>query len=255
MKISLITATGGRPEAWTLCKHWITRQTVLQNKNFSVEWIIVDDCDPETVSYTELTQAGFPKCLVLNPEQKWQPGQNTQARNLLLATELNQVSGDIIAIIEDDDWYHPEYLEKMIGALQETSNDMVGEARAIYYTLPQKHWRRFPNKAHSSLCSTVFRKNLLEIFRATIRYCQKFHKPWIDMEFWEIAGKLYNSSLFSESKYVLGIKGLPGRKGIGMGHDGVSGNMWNFDVDLKFLRNYIGEKDLELYKPYMVRRK
>jgi hypothetical protein len=63
--VTLLTVTGGRPEAWGLCKRWMAAQTVQPDR-----WIIVDDVGDVPEATIQVTP-------------RWQPGQNTQARNLL----------------------------------------------------------------------------------------------------------------------------------------------------------------------------
>ena len=99
MKISVITLTGGREIAFTLCERWMKRQTLKPD-----EWIVVDDYEKRT------------KCKmgqkVIRRKPFWRPGEMTLQKNLLEALKI--VTGDIILIIEDDDWYSPNYIENIL---------------------------------------------------------------------------------------------------------------------------------------------
>lgn len=227
--LTLITPTGGRPEAFALCERWMAAQTVKWD-----QWIVVDDCDPPTP--TTLGQT------VIRPEPLWQPGDNTQARNLLAALPL--IEGDLIAIIEDDDWYGPRYLESIETYLQIFL--AVGQIPACYYNVPASMWRNNKNDNHASLCQTAFHASELRNLEAVIHLAPKF----IDLEFWhrERAIKEQTTLLYTpKHPLCVGMKGLPGRDGIGGGHiPGRSG--WNEDNGDK-LRELLGD-DARLYEQW-----
>ena len=199
--LTLITPTGGRPLAWALCQRWMAAQ----DYEGPVHWIIVDDGhQPQPVSFRrdhwELT--------LVRPQPYWQPGENTQARNLLAG--LAQVpDGGRLLIIEDDDHYAPSWLRMANDALGRA--ELVGETRARYYNVSDWRWLEHNNSAHASLCATGMRGAAIQMFHEC---CTSQHR-FIDMTLW----RNYPGSkrLFS-GHLVTGIKGLPGRAGIGMGH-------------------------------------
>lgn len=78
------------------------------------QWIVVDD-GPTTMPLT-LQQT------LIRPQPLWS-GENTQRRNLLAA--LNALETDFILIIEDDDWYSPDYVAGMVSQLED--HGVVGE--------------------------------------------------------------------------------------------------------------------------------
>src|SRR5690606_8566975 len=72
---TLLSATGARPEAWAICERLMARQDYAG----PVRWVIVDDGpEPQPVTF----QRDGWVLEVVRPEPYWQPGQNTQARNL-----------------------------------------------------------------------------------------------------------------------------------------------------------------------------
>jgi len=227
--ITLITPTGGRPQAFALCEQFMLAQTY----SGALQWFVVDDCLPPTACSAHQLQ------VVPNPY--WSPGQNTQARNLLEAIPHAQY--DCIVIIEDDDYYAPRYLEYMVGLLQ--SADLVGISNAQYYNVRTRTYRQHSNTHHASLCSTAMRRSVLQMLQVV---CQEKAK-WIDIELWaRWSGSKSLKSPFNPA-LVVGIKGLPGRPGIGRGHIMNPEHGYNTDKDLQMLTTWIGEAARQ-YKNY-----
>lgn len=219
--IKLLTVTGGRPLAWELCKLWMSRQTLKPDA-----WIIVDDCDP----ISNLRGIDIP-VLIIRPQPRWKPGDNTQQRNLLQGLENVSVNDKLI-IIEDDDWYRDDYVKTMSAFLDR--NNLVGERNALYYHVGQRVYRYCQNRTHASLCSTAMTGDAITKFKRT---CEKNVK-FIDLELWRShRGKLYDTTM------TVGIKGLPGRPGIGAGHR-MKGTK---DPNLGKLRSRIGG-DVRFYE-------
>lgn len=225
--LTLLTATGARPQAWAICERLMARQDYAG----PVRWVIVDDGpEPQPVSF----QRAAWELIVIRPAPFWRTGQNTQARNLLKGLPAVGAS-DRLVICEDDDWYAPDWLTHVAGQLERA--ELVGEQRARYYNIALRRGRQLSNTHHSSLCSTAMRGSALEAFRRSCGQQPKF----IDLHLWRHARSRH---LFSGHR-VVGIKGLPGRGGIGMGHrnnfSGVD------DRDGALLREWIGE-DARLYQ-------
>lgn len=222
----LITPTGGRPKQFELCCKWMRKQTY----NGRILWIIVDDCYPYT---TEKTY-DFPdnwSIVKKYPFPSWKQGDNTQGRNLKVGLDIvkkfpeEQIEG--IFIIEDDDYYSAEYLEKMIVKLKDY--DAVGEMYTVYYHTRTKKYDVSQNKEHSSLFQTAFSYKVIPEFEKC--YSEKF----IDIKFFRLIANKY---LFSQENLAIGMKGLPGRAGIGFGHKEFGCR--NPDRDLSKLKELIG---------------
>lgn len=226
--MNLLTMTGDRPEAFALCERWMQRQTFTG----PVRWIIVDDGPvPQPITFERPNWT----VEVLRPEPFWAPGSNTQARNIRAGLEL--LHGDQrLAIIEDDDWYGPEWLRVVHDALEKHA--LVGESHARYYNVPQRRARQLENAQHASLCSTGLRGPAIDQLKAVCRPGIQF----IDVLLWQSFG---NSGLF-RGENVVGMKGLPGRKGIGMGHD--RRFQGTADKTGKILRSWVGA-DVAAYLP------
>jgi hypothetical protein len=216
MKLSVITMTGDRPEAFALCERWMKRQTIAPD-----EWIVVDD--GKTPTACTMGQ----RYLRRDPKPSDPP--NTLTLNLMHA--LDAATGDAIVIVEDDDWYAPDYLEWMLDELQRL--DVAGEGNALYYHVGVRRWREFEHDGHASLCSTGFRRSVLQ----QVRRLAQTPDPFIDTRIWKLRGMRKRVS--TTARRVIGIKGMPGRTGTGVGHR-PTGDQWNDDPDLMKLRSLIG---------------
>jgi len=206
--IALITPTGGREKQIELCAKYMKAQTYPGK----VLWVIVDDCVPKT---TESIKQGFKDnwdIIHVNPAPVWRAGQNTQSRNLKAAiNEVKKHEVSEIFIIEDDDWYSPEYLNVMREKLK--GFQVAGEALTYYFNVEIKDGYRNQNHKHSSLFQTAFKTSALPAFERAIQN-QKF----IDLDFFRsLPSGVVN--LFEGGDLAVGIKGLPGRAGIGSGHN------------------------------------
>lgn len=195
--ITALTPTGARPEAFAACADQMRAQTI------PARWVIVDD-GPEAMQTPEID--GW-EIVHLRPEPLWQ-GENTQARNILAGLPY---CTERVAIIEDDDQYAPWWLEVCDQRLDDA--DLVGESHSLYRHRNGRE-RLMGNTGHASLCSTALNKGpALDAFR---RACEQGAKG-IDIRLWrdfDGSKRLYPP----QPRGVVGIKGYPGRPGIGVGH-------------------------------------
>jgi hypothetical protein len=224
LMLSLVTCTGGRPEAFALLERWIAKQTYRGDR----QWIVVDDCDPATPVTMGQT--------VIRPFDRWTPGRNTLARNLRAAIPI--IEGNKVLFLEDDDYYGRSYLDAMSERLD--VEPITGQRPARYYNISALRYREFSNMRRASLCQTGLSArylNLLDKICAASPSC-------IDFALWSS----FSDHIPFEGNHVVGMKSMPGRKGIGVGHDPEQG-LWRDDSDLLTLRNWIGN-DAEFYTPY-----
>lgn len=224
--LTLITATGGRPDAWALCERWMARQ----DYTGPVTWIIVDDGpQPQPVAF----QRDGWQVVVIRPSPLWRPGQNTQARNLLKGLDAAGPDARVV-IIEDDDWYSPNWLSLAAAGLEQA--ELVGEPMARYYNVATRAGQQLNNVAHASLCSTAVRGLALARLAEVCRKSPAF----IDLQLWR---SFCGARVLLGSRSVVGIKGLPGREGIGVGHAASFGRP---DPGGELLRQWLGT-DAEVY--------
>lgn len=199
--LHLLTATGARPEAWAICE----RLMAAQDYPGPVTWIIVDD-GPEPQPLT-FERPGW-EIVVIRPGPLWREGQNTQARNLLVG--LQCIGDDArVAIAEDDDWYAPGYLSAVSEWLD--SADLVGESVTRYFHVPNRVAHENTPVKYACLFSTAVKGEALQALRSVCEQPVEF----IDIELWRY---FRGSRALHTTHYCVGIKGLPGRRGITRAH-------------------------------------
>lgn len=193
--ITVITPTGGRQDCINLLAKYLNNQSAA-----GFRWLLVDDCDKATIIPP---MRGDIEVSVIRPRWRWRPGMVTLGDSLSLALELCE--SEKVLICEDDDCYLPDYVRLMGSYLDSWA--MVGERVARYYNIQTRRFREIPSTRHASLCATGFRRSVIP---DAIKSCRERH---IDIDLW---GKV--KGMLVETGCVVGIKGMPGRGGIGIGH-------------------------------------
>lgn len=134
-------------------------------------------------------------------------------------------------IIENDDYYPDNYLEKM----QLTNYDIVGIEESIYYNLRFKTYNIRRHLLRASLYCTGFKISSIEDFL--------FPEKYIDIRLWDFARHL-NFDLRVLSEKPIGMKHGIGLCG-GVGHKDQSGNK---DTGLIWLEDHTRLVSFEFYK-------
>lgn len=228
-KISIITPTGGRPEAFRLCENFIQNQTVKPT-----EWIVVDDCLPRTPCTMGQKYIRGPR--------NWEPDVNTQRFNLEAA--LKEVTGEILFLLEDDDYFAPNYIEVFLTYLKEAH--IVGLSNSRYYNLKVPGWKIMQNYAHASLSQTAIRASLYPSLMKSINSGELY----FDVHLWrQVRDSETPMLLLGNSSLGLGIKGMPGRGGITGYHRSKD---FYLDSDFTVLKKWVG-RDFNNYLPYLRR--
>jgi hypothetical protein len=150
-----------------------------------------------------------------------------------LAVAAEVATGDILAIMEDDDWYGPHYLGDML-AYEDAP--MGGWSHSRAYHLPSRRYNERPTGAHA--CTSFF--VLANLDRRML--CRMLRRM-LGMK--RIAGFI-GGELGEETDQFVAMKGLPrdGRAPLSMHH-----NESEFpipDADGSVLRSWIGG-DSEMY--------
>lgn len=169
-----------------------------------VHWIIVDD--GEEAQKVTFFRSGW-DITILRPEPFWSVGKNTQCRNLLAGIEYTYNDTRLV-IIEDDDWYSPDWLAVVDEKLDKS--ELVGQGWNRYYNVKTGEIHIHENPNHASLCATAMRGGAIAAMK---NICHRGVKL-VDMQLWQ---HYANKRVFS-GQYVIGMKGLPGRPGIASGH-------------------------------------
>lgn len=233
--ITAITLTGDRPEAFALCRKWIEKQTVKPD-----QWIIVDD-GKHPVERPTGTDYVY---------RKPTPGEPRFTMLLNLKMALSRIKGDKILIMEDDEYYHPKYIESMVERLG--PYQIVGIGHSKYYYLPTGGYIAHDNMNHASFAQTAFDKTVVPMLEHLLDRKNMF----IDIDLWsKFASEGYyrqglcsvfgnvNKGLVFRDLYpclYVGMKGLPGRSGIGIGHN--ARTYTKHDIpDRKLLKQWVAE--------------
>jgi len=226
--ISCITCTGNRTLAFELSQEWMKNQTLKPD-----EWIVVDDGN-------EVPKLTFPMKYIKRERQRNEP-KFTMLLNLKEA--VKHVNGDKIVIWEDDEYYAPNYLGVLCEKLD--SYDLVGFGHSKYYHLPSGEYYQHGNEIHASLAQTAFNKCLFDKFKEQLDSDDNF----VDMRLWKNTVEKNKKKVYfdNEESLYCGMKGMPGRIGIGAGHRHNVG--WYIkDIDNKVLKQWIPKDYLEYLK-------
>lgn len=216
MMITVITPTADRPAAWPLAERWMARQTVKPD-----QWIVADDGvapAPLTMGQTHIRR------------ERKETGGASLAMNLLAA--IPAVRGDVVVIMEDDDFYRANHIEVCATRLQ--NHRAVGCRWLNYYNLKMRAWRRMKNSC-AALCNTAFRADCLPMLERAAIDAMAAGIYHVDRLFWRQAG--YGG--LHDQETVVGIKGMPGMQGIGIGHKPGAG--WRQDRDGRVFREWLGD--------------
>jgi len=226
--LTLITPTGDRPLAFALCQNWIRKQTLRPD-----QWIVIDDGKipiKPTVPMQYVRREPLPDdpkhTLILNLEEAMPLIKNSK-----------------IMIMEDDEYYAPGYIAEM--AIRLNQYEVVGIGKSKYYHLPSGGYFRIKNMTHASLAQTAFRSSFLPEFKELL----KKSNVGLDSKIWIKANKNGRGFIFVDSDknpLYLGIKGLPGRAGIGNGHDPTLYRRYPHDTTREILKRLI-PKDYGIY--------
>ncbi len=201
MNVYALTPTGSRPEGLALLGEYLNAQTYTG----MLTWVIVDDCDP--VTRVPRMQANI-EVKMIRPDWRWIPGQNTQSACMAAGLSLPGFE-DAVIILEDDDVYLPDHISNVLSWLKRA--DLVGERDSCYYNVATGRWRVIPGKYHASMSSVACKGWATDHL---LRLCQGGGKM-LDMRLWRTFD---GSKALLNTHNVIGIKGLPGRPGIGVGH-------------------------------------
>lgn len=215
MDLTVLTCTGDRPEQFRNCEAWMARQT-----HQAFRWIVVDDGEAPTIA-------------TIGQQVIRRPPSETVAQSFCqnLLAGLSEIQTPLVAIVEDDDWYAPRWLETCVQGLHEA--DLFGEQRARYFNLRDNRWHIFGNTDRASLCATAFRA---ECIPWLVAYLQKQRGTAADIHLWRspIPRKRCVPTLMT-----VGLKGYPtGREGAASGHR--KHHNWPHDPERRKLREWIG---------------
>jgi hypothetical protein len=155
---------------------------------------------------------------------------------------LKGVKTELVAFIEDDDWYHPRYLLDMVQRLEYSKRMLIGYDPTLYYHIALRGYQVLPHKNRASLYTTIGTTPSI-----TLAYGEAYEKangrPFsVDFALW---ARLAEVAVTTVGHYAVGIKhGFT--KTEGKGHY-LPKEYWNPDSEFAYLRQLIGG-DVERYQ-------
>lgn len=151
---------------------------------------------------------------------------------------------DLIAFIENDDWYHPTYLEFMINQwLEHGKPNMLGTNQTIYYHLYLRMWFTMVHPERSSAMNTFIKPDL------DFSWCVDNY-PYTDIHLWmvlKLGGVIIDSPNLS-----IGMKHGEGLCG-GRNHKDGFERFINADYDLQFLKEKMDSASFNFYSGFYLR--
>jgi hypothetical protein len=163
--------------------------------------------------------------------------------NANLREAIQRVKGTRVVIIEDDEYYAPDYIAQM--NIRLNNFEVVGLCRTRYYHIPSGGYFVHSNLRHASLAETAFRQDFLATFAT---FLTADVRPFLDTRLWgAIIHERSRAHLFTDSEIhplYLGIKGLSGRAGIGVGHS--ADRYRQFDTTRGVLKRWV-PRDFSIY--------
>ena len=200
-----------------------------------IQWIILDDGVTKTEVKTDIP-------FDYHYNTQWQ-GRASLANKIAFAMDL-PIAGEMIAFIEDDDWYSPEYLKTAFERMSQ-GHVLIGEGDALYYSVKYRWWYRHHNRGHASLCQTCAAASIKKVIKDE---CVIDTGPFLDVRLWSDR-RILKKQVFIGTKTCIGIKSMPGRNGYGCGH-----KKWDrssvLDEKLETLTQLIGAEDANNYAPF-----
>lgn len=232
--VSLITCTGFRPEALAMCQKFLERQTFKGEMN----WVIIRDDLIDTPIQSKRANL---KIQNIKGPRLWDKTYNTHRGNMEAGLTLVKDS-EYIFVIEDDDYYAPDYVEKMLGLLRYVT--VAGLSYTRYFHVKMPGWKVHPNNKHASLSQTAIRKPAASALMTSVNSGDLY----FDGVFWNsILEDNIPHALLGNTGLSIGIKGMPGREGITPSHRELRDYL--IDPTLTKLKEWIGE-DYKLYLNY-----
>lgn len=149
--------------------------------------------------------------------------------------KLRGLGLDVIAFMEDDEWYSPEYLEVMVGGwIKAGKPKMFGLDYTIYYHIFIGRSFVFKHDKRSSMMSTLIRSDM------DFEWCADDY-AYTDSWLWRtVGGVVWNP----RKDIVIGIKHGIGKTG-GRWHDDNLDRYKDRGVDF---RKIVGEEDFVFYQ-------
>jgi len=213
MKIGIVIPDrGDRPELLANCIRMMLAQTM------SFEYLVL--VDPSLVPVSDTYD--------ITPRYKY--GYNA-------LTEIGDC--DLIAFIENDDWYDPAYLETMVSEWKKAGQpDLFGTRYTIYYHLKLKKLFTMKHESRASAMNTFIKPGL------TFPW-SKDNDPFTDCWLWNLPQ--LSRALCTPDKFIsVGIKHGVGKTG-GNSHVNNLNRYVQDDINMDWLKLVVDRPSFEFY--------
>jgi len=234
VKITLVTPTADQPLGIQFLEKYVARQTVQPD-----QWIIADDGVIPAVTTMGQTHLVRPRAY-----------EGARSLHMNFRAMMDQITDHrddhAIIVMEHDDWYAPNHIERCVNGLQKHA--LYGSSKLHYFNVEHRVWCVMQNKA-PALHDTSFRASFIpEVYHAIDEAYRRDTKD-LDRCIWLRQYRTLNCGFTADVKRsMVGIKGLPGRKGLGIGHF-VEQNprLWRHDPIMAKLSSWISHADAQGY--------
>ena len=149
---------------------------------------------------------------------------------------------EVISLIENDDWYAPNYLETMYNKWLELDKpELLGQSYTIYYHIKERAWFTMNHPERSSAMNTLIKPDL------HFDWCVD-NDPYTDLHLWLHAG--LKGEIFTPKSHIcLGIKHGDGLCG-GVNHVDALHRYTNFDYKFWYLKSILDSESFNFYSKY-----
>lgn len=210
---AIVPSRGDRPNFLENCMRQISTQTLKPAE------ISVMDYEPESIckDITQRYRRGYDK--------------------------LREKGLDVIALLEDDDYYSPNYLEYMVDKwLHYNKPDLLGTSYTWYYNLRLKAYFKMEHHTQSHAMSTLIKPDL------NFPWCPD-NEAFTDVWLWNLHSHLKGTIFTPDHTICMGMK-----HGVGLtGANSHTTNLYRFkfsDIDLAFLRSNLAEPSFQFFSTY-----
>lgn len=232
--IDILTPSGDRPVQFSLCIDWMRAQTF----SGPVHWVIIDDSlyghydTPTMPSNWQITHIKIHRDKL--------PERTSQGLNL--HEGLLHVKYDNIVMVEDDDYYHPKWVELCNEHLSHC--DIFSRENIIFYNLKNRtFWdKNYKVKNTSLMVQTAMKRKFVEDLKEICLHPENMYE--IEHCLWRLATNKFFLPK-DGNEYVIGIKGLLlGRSGMTKMHNQI---LPSHDPEYSYLKKTIGEINANKY--------
>ena len=172
------------------------------------------------------------------------PGYDITERYLSGYNQLRGQELDMIACIENDDWYHPDYLLEMYNEfIRLRRPDIFGIEYTYYYHLKIKFYFKYLHAGRASMMCTCLKPDMEFNWPApNVRFVDMW--LWTHNERWPRNMRVWNP----EKVLAIGMKGHGEGKFGGTGHDN---KMYRYVIpDNGFLKSNLSEEQFNFFNNF-----